>query len=419
MAEIKKIWLVNKYAMPPQYESRLRTIKFAHYLQLKGYEVTIIACSIMHNMGINLIEDNDTYIERKYGNLHFVFLKGLSYKKATGIKRLLSEVRFHYDLVRVAKSLDKPDLIVATTNALISNPVLAWAKHNKIKYITESLDVWPDNFIDFGLVSPNNPLMKYLFWRVKKTYAESDANVFSWYGCYKYFQKKKWDKESGGPIDMSKVYYINNGVDLNDFETNNANYALDDSDLTSPLKKVIYLGSIRLVNHIDQLVKAAELLKERTDVVFLIYGDGDYREHLIKYCENHRLSNIKFKAKWTDPKYVPYILSHSTINVLNYISSDFAKNGISSSKMFQYMASGKPIVCNIDILDCPITKRHIGIAHTMSSPKEYANSISLLLDLPNEEYLSMCERAKNLAKQFDYPYLTKQMISIIKHIEMQ
>ena len=38
---IKSIWLVNKYAMPPQYESRLRTIKFAHYLQEMGYKVTV------------------------------------------------------------------------------------------------------------------------------------------------------------------------------------------------------------------------------------------------------------------------------------------------------------------------------------------------------------------------------------------
>ncbi len=41
MAEKKTVWLVNQYAMPPQYESRLRTIKFAQYLQTKGYEVTI------------------------------------------------------------------------------------------------------------------------------------------------------------------------------------------------------------------------------------------------------------------------------------------------------------------------------------------------------------------------------------------
>ena len=63
---IRKVWLVNKYAMPPQYESRLRTIKFAHYLQEKGYDVTIFGCSIMHNLNMDLIEDGSLYIERQF-----------------------------------------------------------------------------------------------------------------------------------------------------------------------------------------------------------------------------------------------------------------------------------------------------------------------------------------------------------------
>ena len=68
----KRIWLVNQYAMPPRLESRLRTIKFAHYLQKAGYEVTIFASSIMHNMGMDLMEDDALYIDRQYEDLNFV-----------------------------------------------------------------------------------------------------------------------------------------------------------------------------------------------------------------------------------------------------------------------------------------------------------------------------------------------------------
>ena len=64
---IKNIWLVNKYAMPPQYESRLRTIKFAHYLQEMGYKVTIFGSSVMHNMELDLIEDNLEKLWSAYG----------------------------------------------------------------------------------------------------------------------------------------------------------------------------------------------------------------------------------------------------------------------------------------------------------------------------------------------------------------
>lgn len=414
--EIKNIWLVNKYAMPPQYESRLRTIKFAHYLGQMGYKVTIFGCSIMHNMDIDLINDNSLFIEHYYNDLHFVHIRGLHYGKAANVKRLLSEVRFHYSFVKVAKRFEKPDIIVATTNAIISNPILKYAHKNGIKYITESLDVWPDDFVSFGLVSAKNPLMKYLFWRAKKTYAESDANVFSWIGCFRYFEQKGWDKGHDGPIDLRRVYYVNNGVDLDDFNRWKQEYKLDDTDLLSDKKRIIYLGSIRLLNNVLRLVKAAAILKSRTDVEFLIYGDGDDRESLIAYCKEHELNNVKFKAKWTNPKYVPYILSRSYLNVMNYISSDFGKNGISSSKMFQYMASGRPIVCNIDSYRCPIKAANIGIAHEMRDENDYAKAIETLLNLSVEEYEAMCKRAVEAAKEYDYKYLAKQMAKIIESL---
>lgn len=417
--QIKSIWLVNKYAMPPKYESRLRTIKFAHYLQQMGYNVTIFGCSIMHNMNMNLINDGSLYIECQYGDLHFVHVRSLAYKEAASVKRILSEIQFHYNLVKVMKKMEKADLIVATTDALISNPVLNFAHKNDIKYIKEVLDMWPDIFMDMGLIGAKSLVMKYLWYRAKRNYAESDASVFSLTGCFDYLRAKGWNKEHGGPVDMSKIYYINNGVDLRDFEKWKGQNEFDDEDLQSGKKKVIYLGSIRFVNNVGQLIRAAEKMKDLNDTVFLIYGDGDDREKLIQYCEQHNLSNVKFKAKWTDPKFVPFILSKSYLNILNYISSDFAKYGISSSKMFQYMASGRPMICNINLPQCPITKNKIGIAHDMKDENDYAAAIRSLLELPVEEYEAMCKRAKKTAEIYDYENLTKQMVKVIKKIEVQ
>lgn len=414
---VENIWLVNKYAMPPKYESRLRTIKFAHYLQQSGYNVTIFGCSIMHNMNLDLIEDDSLYIERQYDDLHFVHVRSLPYQGTAGVKRILSEIQFHYNLVKVMKKMPKADLIVATTDALISNPVLSFAHKNGIKYVKEVLDMWPDIFMDLGLISAKNPIMKYLWHRAKKNYVESDASVFSLTGCFDYIRAKGWDRGHGGSVDMGKIYYINNGVDLKDFETWKTEYTIDDEDLRSDKKKIIYLGSIRLVNNVGQLVRAAEKLKDLEDAVFLIYGDGDDRESLIQYCKEHNLSNVKFKAKWTAPKYIPFILSKSYLNMLNYISSDFAKYGISSSKMFQYMASGRPIVCNINLPQCPITSNKIGIAHEMKDENDYAAAIRSLLELPVEEYDAMCKRSQETAKTYDYENLVGQMIEVIKNIE--
>ena len=413
--KIKNIWLVNKYAMPPQYESRLRTIKFAHYLQEMGYKVTNFGSSVMHNMDLDLIDDNSKYIERQYDDLNFVHIKSSKYQKSAGLSRIWSDIQFHYRLVKLTKNFEKPDLIVATTFPFFSNPILNYCHKNGIKYITEMLDWWPDDFVDFGLVSAKNPIMKFLFWRAKKNYVDSDATVISCKGCHQYFVDKKWDKEQGGPVDLARVYYINNGVDLADFNAWKTQYIIDDDDLKSEKKLVIYLGSIRYVNNVIQLIKAAECLKDRKDTLFLFYGDGEDRAPLIRYCEEHQLNNVKFKDKWIDPKYVPYVLSQSYLNIQNY-TAHFGKYGVSSSKMFQYMAAGKPIVCNVDIMYSDIAANNIGVCHDMKDELDYANAIESILDLPETEYIAMCKRAREAVKEYDYPYLAKQMADVIESI---
>lgn len=412
---MKRIWLINKYAMPPQYESRLRTIKFAHYLQEMGCKVSIFGSSVMHNMDLNLIKDNSKYIERQYDDLSFVHIKSCRYKKTAGLSRIWSDIQFHYSLLRLAKKMEKPDVVVATTFPLFTNPLLSYCKKHGIKYITESLDWWPDDFVDFGLVSPKNPVMKYLFWRAKKNYVDSDAIVISCKGCHQYFVDKKWDKEQGGPVDLSKVFYINNGVDIVDFNSWKDQYTIDDDDLKSNKKLVIYLGSIRYANNLIQLIKAAECLKDRKDALFLLYGDGDDREPLIRYCQKHGLTNVKFKDKWIDPKYVPFVLSQSYLNIQNY-TAHFGKYGVSSSKMFQYMAAGKPIVCNVDIMYSDIVANNIGVCHDMKDEHDYANAIKTILDLPEKDYREMCERARETAQEFDYPFLARQMANVIERL---
>lgn len=413
---MKTVWIVNKYAMPPQYESRLRAIKFAHFLTLAGYKVIVFGASSMHNTNINLINDGSPYIRRKYDDIDFVHIKSRQYKKTAGLNRILSEFEFFYRLRFHVDKFEKPDYILQTAGPLIFNPILKYALKHSIPFIQESLDVWPDDFVDFGLISAKNPIMKILYAQAKYNCAQANALIYSWSGCYEYLKQKKWDMKNGGPVNLDKVFYINNGVDLNDFNQWKSTYTLEDVDLNSNRKKVIYLGSIRLANNVMQLVKAAEvLLSHKNNAIFLIYGDGDDREKIIEYCRLHNLTNVVIKDKWVDPKYVPFILSQSYINILNY-TENFGRYGISSSKMFQYMASGKPIVCNIDIYYNPIEKYKIGISKHFESSLEYAEAIESILNLSVSEYYDMCESAVKASKEFDYKHLTDKLIDVMNKI---
>lgn len=400
-------------AMPPHLEPRLQTIKLAQYLGEKGYDVKIFASSVMHNMDMNIIDDNSPYIEKSYGNVHFVHINTAEYGKSR-IKRIISALQFRHKVAKIAHKFPKPDAIIHVPEFLLGYKIANLAKKLDAKYISQVLDLYPESIVELGVMGRNNPIIKVLRWYEKRMYIKADEKVFSQEGGRDYIISQGWDKANGGPIDLNSVHYINNGVDLKDFEYNKEHYTINDADLLDKsVKKVMYLGSIRLANNVMQLVKAAEVLKDRNDIKFLIYGNGDERPVLENYIKEHGLHNVLFKDRWVEPKYVPYIVSQADVHVLNYMPGGFGHYGGSQSKSFQYMASGKPICCNIRMAYCPITKFNIGIAKEFRSAEEYAGAILDLVDMPKAEYDAMCLRAKEAAKQYDYEYLTSKMIEIL------
>jgi len=408
----KTVWLINQYAMPPQYEPRLRTIKFAHYLTEAGYDVIIFGSSLMHNMNIDLITNGSLFIEKYYDDLHFVHIKTIKYQ-GNGIKRVWSSIQFASRFIHVSKNFKTPDIIINYNFYFVGNPIYRIAKKYKAKIIQEILDLWPESFVELGIISKWNPLLYIMYAKEKWMYKHADEIIFSMEGGPDYLKKRKIDKEQGGPVDMSKVHYINNGVDLVDFNKYKQQYSIVDSDLNNQgLKKIIYIGSLRRANNIKLLIEAASFLGKRNDAVFLIYGDGEDRVPLIKYCQKNNIGNVIFKDKWIDPKYVPNVLSKSYVNILNYMPGHFGTYGGSQSKMFQYMASGKPICCNLEIMYCQIKKHQLGIAKEFLSSKEYADAIESILDLDMKEYNSICDRALETAKEFDYKVLADKMMKL-------
>lgn len=409
---MKKIWLVNHYAMPPEFEPRLRTIKFAEYLIKKGYDVTIFGASSMHNMALNLITGSEDYVEKQYGLLKFVHVRARSY--SSYIERVLNLFEFPNRLSKIAHKFDKPDIILHTATVPFGNMIYFLAKKLKAKYYIEVLDLWPESFVMTGIVSKKNPIMPILYYFEKWLYKRADHLIFSMEGGKDYILEKKWDKDNNGPIDINKVSYINNGVDIYDFNNNLEKYSMDDDDLSNEdTFKVIYIGSIRLFNNVRLLIEAAEKLLNYKDIVFLIYGDGEERKSLEDYAERNGITNVRFKDKFIDKKYIPYLLSKSSINVLNYQQNGIWKYGGSQSKLFQYLASGRPIVSNIVHRYCLIRKYGCGISEEFKTAEEYACAFKTIKNLSKEEYDLMCRNARETAKLFDYEKLTDDLIQLL------
>ncbi len=405
---MKSIWLVNPAAMPPNKEMRIQTLKRAQYLKQFGYDVTIIGGSFLHNTDINLITDKKKYLEASYDGIKYIHIRTLSYKR-NGIKRMYNLLEFHFRLFFLCKKFNRPDFISLYAGVPFGNIVYYISKRLNAKLIIDIVDLWPESFVAVGLISRSNPLTRVAYLAEKWLYEKADLIVFSMEGGKNYIIEKRWDLDSGGSIDLKKVHYINNGVDLNDFDKNKVLYQLEDADLeNNHIFKVIYLGSIRLANDLKQLIDAAELLIQHSNIKFLIYGDGPERIFLENYCKDHQVTNVKFKQKSIDIKYVPYVLSKSSLNILNYKRSEILRFGGSQSKSFQYMASGKPICSNVRMGFCPITKYNIGIAKQFETSSEYADAILSFAEMNKKDYIEMCMRARNAAENYDYKKLTME-----------
>jgi glycosyltransferase involved in cell wall biosynthesis len=167
-----------------------------------------------------------------------------------------------------------------------------------------------------------------------------------------------------------------------------------------------------LANNLKQLIDAAELLKDFPNMQFLIYGDGEDREYLENYCKEKNISNVVFKQRWVELKYIPYILSKSSLNILNYKNSEILRFGGSQSKSFQYMASGKPICANVAMNYCPINQFKLGIAKEFHTSNEYASAIKSIYEL-KENQLSAIKRYINLQLKLFYQHLNHDILKYL------
>lgn len=401
---MKNIWFVSHYSMPPQFEMRVKTQMYAHYLQKKGYECTIFSASTIHNTSINLIKDNSKYIERTYDDLHFVHIKTSNYS-GNGIKRIINMRQFANRFYRIGSKFDKPDVVVADANCVNYGPIYKFCKRNKIPIFIDMRDLWPMSIVEYYKYSENNPIIRYMYHLEHKMYKRVTGVIFSMPGGKDYIQDKKWVD-----LDINKFYYINNGVDLKEFARQIKENIIEDSDLTDDTFKVVYTGSIRTANNLISIIKAAELI-DNPNIKFLLYGDGDDKERLIDYCKEHNIKNVIFKGQ-VEKKYIPYILSKCNLSILNYKKAKTLKYGGSQNKLFEYLASGCPVLLTVDMNYNIVKENSCGVSLEDPNEQSIANAIIDVFNMPIENRREMSINATNVAKEYDFEQLTNKLLTI-------
>ena len=404
-----RIWLINHYAVPPQYYPLARQNYFAKNLMRLGHEVTIFAASTVHNSDKNLIEDDTPYREDVVDGVHYVLIRCKGYH-GNGASRILNMLEFARKLPGVCDKYPRPDAIVATSMPPMSCAAgIKLARKYGCRGIAEIADLWPESIIAYGIAGPHNPAVLWLRRLEKWIYTRADAVVFTVEGAYDYIKEQHWEKE----VPRSKVYYINNGVDLELFDYNKEHFRVEDKDLDDPdIFKVVYTGSIRQVNNLGLLLDAAKAVKDPR-VRFLIWGDGDERPMLEQRVKDENIGNVVFKG-WVEKKSVPSIVSRADVNYIDPFSDSVSKYGISSNKLFEYFAAGKPILVQARERYNPVKTYHAGICLQSLTATDLAAQIDAFAQMDEAGYQGYCVGASAAAKEFDFKKLTDTLMNVIE-----
>lgn len=405
----KRVWIVNPQTGSPDKAANPRYLELAKYFMEAGYDVTTFNSSQREGVEI----PNGKYLEKQYGDYKFVHVCAPEFV-GNGVKRMLSLHKFAKNVYSIRKNFEKPDVILQNIHPPFDYPIVRMAKKLKAKYIAEAWDLWPQAFVTYGLVSAKNPLMKMAYSIEKRYYYNADEIVFTFLGAFEYLKKHGWMKEQGGRIDPSHLHYINNGIDLEKFDQDRNEHPRPDADMNdNSLYRIVYLGTINHVNNVKTLIDAANLLQNNPKYMFFIYGNGADRDKLEQYIVDHNIKNVVFKERRIKYEECAWVVSQATVNIMNY-HSGFGQWGVSSGKLFQYLAAGKPIVCNINIgYDNVIKDNNLGVSQAMTTPEEFAESIRRIAEQPQEDYDAMCRRVREVAERFDYKVLAAREIELL------
>jgi len=141
---------------------------------------------------------------------------------------------------------------------------------------------------------------------------------------------------------------------------------------------VLYTGNMGAKQNLENLLEAAGRLRTCRDLLFLFVGDGSEKKRLQEYAHEKGLSNVRFlPLVLPQPReLLPEMLAAADVLVLNQSAS--IVDMVIPSKLFTYMAAGRPIVAAVNessqATAC-IRKADSGIAVEAENPAALAEAI--------------------------------------------
>jgi glycosyltransferase involved in cell wall biosynthesis len=372
------LWILNHYAGTAASPST-RHYDLARELVRKGHRVTIFASSFNHQKFVEeRLLPGETSKQEDHEGVRFVWIKTFPYR-GNNWRRVLNMLSYALRAIWIGKGIDeRPDAIIGSSVhpfAALSAYILSLIK--KSPFFFEVRDLWPQNLIDIGALNAKSPIA----WALRKLegflYRKAASVITLLPYAHEYITRLG--------IPREKIVWIPNGADLRRYE----DVKRYDGGLTAPFT-IMYLGAHGRANALDVIIDAAAILQNRglNHVKFAFVGEGPEKANLIQYSQKKLLNNIEFRA--AVPKNELFVvMGEADAFVYNLENLPSCNYGISSNKLFDYLASGRPVLFSGNTGNNPVQEAGAGMSVPGRSPERLADAVVELVALKPAERIEM------------------------------
>ncbi len=410
------IWILNHYAITPDTAGGTRHFDFAQELIKKGHKVSIFASSFSHRIRIDSkLNKREKYIKENVRGVDFYWVKTSHYHGGNDWRRIINMLSYFHNVILLGmKLIEKPSIILASSPHLFTGLAgCILAKIRRARFVFEVRDLWPQTLVEIGGYSNSSVVVKLLRILEKFLYHRAERIIVLMPRAVDYITKLG--------VPRNNIVWIPNGISPDRFAAsgNQLSGELDKmiSDLRENKKVIVgYTGAHGLANTLDTLLIAVQLLQKRNFnmVHFILVGEGPEKNNLVEKARAFGLSNVTF-FKAIPKDNIPALLGSIDIAVLPRRKSGLGKFGISTNKLFDYLASAKPVVWSTNSINNPVADANCGITVEPENPEALANAIIKMCGLSAEERREMGMRGYDyVMKYHSVPILVNKLIDVLE-----
>jgi glycosyltransferase involved in cell wall biosynthesis len=370
-----RIWILNHYASPPDRPAGTRHYEFGRALAEQGHEVTIFASSFCHfSRQEERLRPGERMRAEYVDGVRFIWVRTVSYAD-NDYRRVLNMAGYTVGVLFAQRRLLRPDVVVGSSvhlPAAVAAFLIGWIR--RVPFVFEVRDLWPRTLIDMGALREGGLIARLLAMLERFLYRRAAMLISLLPGAVEYLR--------GLGVPADKIAYVPNGITS---YSNGASAASGEAaELVARVRQLSdagrlvagYIGSHGRANGIDTLIEAARELRDRGEgqIALVFVGEGPEKERCQQLARAYGLANVIF---WRPvPKSaVPAVLGALDMMLFCLRDIPVFKYGLSSNKLFDYLASGRPVIAACAVAGNPVTESGGGVCVPPESPAAVADAL--------------------------------------------